>query len=304
MTPDEHRHHDEVPTAAYESPGTKRRLWQVLAALAVLAGGIWLLPRGDGSVARVHAAGVLRVGYAVQDPYAQVTPTGEVTGEAAETARMVAEQLGLARINWVQAEANDLLNGLRERRFDVVAAGLFITPEGAAQVRFSQPTLQVRPGWLTARGNPQALGPYAALRDRPGLRVGVLQGSMEQARMLALDLPETSLLVVPNTPAGLAAVLSGAVDGLALSLPTVRRLAASAPDRLEAVAPPSAEGSANAPAALAFAFHLRDAELQAAWDQAQASVIGSPRHLAMLASYGFNAEDLPAAAGGLAPADR
>jgi len=110
-----------------------------------------------------------------------------------------------------------------------------------------------------------------------------------------LGLPESTMLALPDAQAGLAAVLAGTVDGLARTLPSVRRLAANDPARLDAVVAQSAPGQ-GAPEYAAFAFHPGDAELQAAWNQAQAQVVGSPRHLATLASFGFTAEDLPGTA--------
>lgn len=285
---------DEVPTASYESPPTRRRLGWLMGLVLLAALAWWLVPRDDGSMARVHAAGGLRIGYAVDAPYALVSPTtGEVTGESAETARLVAEQMGIGRVDWVQSDRKDLQSGLLARRFDVVAAGLFITPEQAAHMRFSEPTLRVQPGWLVPHGNPKALPAYAALVGRSDLRIAVLQGSAEQARLARLGLPEAALITVPDAQVGQAAVLAGSVDALALSLPSVRRLAAEAPERLDAVAAVDPNNRADAPAYVAFAFHPRDAELQAAWNAAQAQVVGTPRHLATLGSFGFTADDLP-----------
>lgn len=285
---------DEVPTASYESQPTRRRLWVLIGLTGIAALAWWLVPRDDGSLARVHAAGGLRIGYAVQAPYVLVSPTtGEITGAAAETARLVAEQMGIGRIDWVQADLKDLLSGLAAHRYDVVAAGLYITPEQATRMRFSEPTLRVQPGWLVAHGNPKTMPTYAALANRTDLRVAVLQGSIEQARFSQMGLPAASVIAVPDSQVGQAAVLAGSVDGLALSLPAVRRLAAEAPGRLDAVAAVDPHNRADAPAYVAFAFHPRDAELQAAWNDAQGRVVGTARHLATLASFGFTADDLP-----------
>lgn len=282
-----------VPAAPYESPSSRRRLWLLLLAVTVGAAAWWWVPRGDGSLARVRANGGLRIGYAVEAPYAMVGATGDVTGESAETARLVAEQMGIGRLDWVQADVRDLLTGLRERRFDMVAAKLFVTPERARLVRFSAPTLRVQPGWLTRRDARAPLPPYAALPGHPALRIAVVQGSAEEVRLRGLGLTDERLRSVPSAAAGVALVLDGRVDGLALSLPSVRRLAASAPERLAAAAALDPDHPANAPNDIAFAFHPADADLQAAWNQAQAAVIGTPRHLALIGSFGFAADDLP-----------
>lgn len=295
--PSTHGSSGDVPTASYESPPTRRRLVGLLVLVLLGAIAWWLVPRGDGSMSRVQAAGGLRIGYAVDPPYAVVTPTtGEVTGAAAETARLIAEQMGIGRIDWVQSDRHELESGLRAHRFDVAAAGTWVASEPNASIRLSDPILRVQPGWLVMRGNPKDLPPYAMLMHRADVRVAVLQGSAEHARLSRLGLPTSVLVVVPDAQAGQAAVLAGSVNGLASSLPEVRRLAAEAPERLEAVAAVNVAMSVDTANQVAFGFHPRDAELQAAWNAAQAQVIGTPRHQATLGSFGFNADDLPTTA--------
>ena len=204
------------PEAPYDSPSSRRRLWTLLALAGVGAGAWWVLPRGDGSLARIRANGGLRAGYAVDAPLALVTPAGEVTGASPETARLVAEQLGIGRLDWVQTEFRDLLPGLLARRFDMIAGGLITSAERARHVRFSDPILRL------------------PLRGRMGGNGA--QGAAERAASAIASAPKEDV---------------------------------------------------------AFAFHPADAALQAAWNQAQAQVLGTPRHLALMASFGFTADDLP-----------
>jgi polar amino acid transport system substrate-binding protein len=281
---------------------TPRSRWSQRAgwvALWVLAGCAialaWLLQRPDDSLERKRRAGVLRVGYAVEPPYALVGPGGVVTGESPEVARHLAARLGIPRIEWFQVGFADLIPQLRERRFDVVAAGLFVTPARAQLVRYSEPTLRVRPGWLTATGNPRQLGSYADTARRADVRVAVLRGSVEQAQMQRLGHP--ALLETPDAQTALAAVVHDRAEALALSLPTVRSMAAARPDRLAAI--PAADAASRAPGAapgadyVAFAFHPHDASLQQAWNRALAAYVGSDEHLAVLARFGFTRDDLP-----------
>lgn len=281
-----------LPEAPYESPSSRRRLWGLLAVAAVGAGAWWVLPRGDGSLARVRANGGLRVGYAVEPPFAMVTQSGDVTGESPETARLVAEQLGIGRVDWVQTEFRELVPGLRARRFDMVAAGMTITAERDRQLRFSDPMLRVQPGWLMRRAGARALPDRATAARLPALRIAVLQGSTEEAQLRAAGMAEERMLSVSEAAQGAVAVQEGRADALALSLPSVRRLAGEDPGRLLAIPALGAAGSAL-PDDVAFAFHPADADLQAAWNQAQAQVLGTPRHLALMASFGFTADDLP-----------
>ncbi|HWI81534.1 transporter substrate-binding domain-containing protein [Ramlibacter sp.] len=245
---------------------------------------MWLLKQRDGARAASRVPGAIRVGYAVETPYAFVDRAGRVSGADPETARLVASRLGWT-IEWVQTEFVDLISDLQDGRFDVIAAGMFVTPQRERQLRFAAPHLHVGPGLLVPAGNPKALKGYADLRS-PGVKVAVLAGSVEERR-LRTDRPEP-LLSLPDARAGAAAVQTGLVDALALSLPTVRSMARGLAG-LEAVR--AADGS---PAPVAAAFRPADTGLLAAWSKAQAGVVGSEAHLRAIAPFGFEAEDVPA----------
>ena len=194
---------------------------------------------------------------------------------------------------------NQLIPGLQARRFDMVAAGLFRTPERARRVLFSQASLCVRRGWLVLKGNPAQLGSYARVMQQHGFRIAAQGGGLE-AQTLA---PRGELLEVPDVQAGRQAVLQGLVSGLALSWPAVRELARDPLQRLEAV-PAVDEPQAKSPQTCtpdalhaAFAFNLEDRALQSHWNRAMEAYLGTERHLQMLARFGLSAQDLPLSPG-------
>lgn len=282
--------HDQPPAGS-----ARRRVALGAAGLVALSGGLWawLRPAAtDDSLARVRAAGVLRVGYAVEAPYALIDAGGKVSGESPEVARAVAARLGLGT-QWIKTPFERLLPELESRRFDLIAAGLFVNPERHARVRFTRPTLHVRSAWLTASGNPKGLSSYEALPGLAGVRVAALLGSVEHAALQALPLPPGMLVAVPDAHSGLAAVGSGAADALALSLPTVRQMAAESQGRLVAL---PATGAGLHEHHVALAVHREDTTLQAALDQQLAGYLGSAEHVAMLQRFGLGAQDLPPAA--------
>jgi polar amino acid transport system substrate-binding protein len=279
-----------------------RRAAAVAAVLPILAVLIWWWQR-DASLQRVQDAGVLRVGYAVAPPYAWVGDDGAVRGESPESARAIAARLGLQRVEWVQVAYADLVPGLLERRYDLVAAGLFVSPQRAQQVAFAEPLVRAVPGLLVRRGNPLALHAYADVRAGTA-RVAVLDGSVAQARLLALGVPAERLLVVPDPQSGRLAVERGHADALALSLPALAWMARSVPGMLEALelsATPAADSHD-----VAVAFHPGDRALQAAWNAAQAGWGGSAEHRRLVDGLGFSvvAASAPAAAAASAAATR
>jgi polar amino acid transport system substrate-binding protein len=262
-----------------------------LVAIAVLA---W---NAEGpSRSTVLASGSIRIGYAVEAPYAFVKSGGEVTGESPEVARHIVAQLGIQRVEWVQTEFDHLIPDLELDRFDLVAAGLFITPGRARDVAFSEPTFHVGQGLLVRSGNPRQLHSYADAVAARDVKLAVVEGAVEEGLVRRLGAVPGQLLPVPDALTGRVAVDSGVVDGLALSSITIRWMALhGAGQSLEAAEPftPPDPDSTGRLGYGAFAFRKGDAELLAAWNAALRSFIGSPEHLALIAPFGFTAAELP-----------
>lgn len=272
-----------------------RRTMGATLFLALFAGLTWLALTRDTAYERLRTTGILRIGYAVEPPYAFVSPTGRVTGESPELARLVAAELGIRHIEWVQADFDALIPDLLEGRFDVIAAGMLVTPERARTVRFSDPALFVTPGLLVRAGTPDVPLAYDRLVDHSSIRVAALAGSVEEQQLRAAGLPTARLLSVPDAAAGRAAVESGAVDALALSFPTLRAMEQARPFALDAL-PVAAAASGAPPDAgffVAFAFAPRHGRLRQAWNAAQTGVLGSTAHLQAIAPFGFDASHLP-----------
>lgn len=267
------------------------------AFLAALCMGtcIAVLSCGEGSLARVRAAGVLRVGYAVEAPYAFLTPEGKVTGESPEIARRIAETIGVPHIEWRQCDFSALLPELESGSIDLIAAGLFVTPERAERVAFSLPSFLARPALLVRRGNPEALHSYRDAIRNPRVRVAVLAGAVEGEDLRSRGLPVDRLLVVPDASSGRAAVASGVADALALSAPTIRWMVLRAPSMAVEEALPFELPPGEPPARGAFAFRKADRSLLRAWNGALRDFLGSPEHLRLVSNFGFSAEDIPPA---------
>lgn len=264
------------------------RIWGVFAALAisalVLAGGpVAAEDRYD----RIRTEGVIRIGYALEAPYAMVRD-GQVTGESPELAKLVAARLGIADIDWVQVPFAELIPGLSKGTFDAVAAGLFVTPERKRVVRFSEPTLRVAPGFLVRKGNPFGLLKYLDLLTRTEVRVAVLSGSVEERVLERRGISPWRVRRVDDAETGRRLVADGQADVLALSLPTVRWMAG---DGLEAVAVGPEPGQPYPIFPVAFAFAKDQSRLARAWNTAQEEVLGEAEHLARVAPFGFTAAD-------------
>lgn len=268
--------------------GRRTVLFGSLAAAAAAA-TVALIRAEDGSMSDVRKAGAIRIGYAVEAPYAFVAD-GKVTGVSPETAARIAARLRL-HVNWVQTNFGNLIGDLIANRFDVIAAGMFVTAERAARVSFSEPELRVRDGLLVASGNPLNLRSYAGIVANAQIRIAAVAGSIEHQRLIRRGVPAERLLVMPDAALAMAAVAAGAAQALPLSLPTVRYWAMRNP---ATVAVPLEDGDENgSPAYVAFAFRKDARALLAAWNGALAEILASDERMRAIAQFGFEPVDLP-----------
>lgn len=264
-------------------------IWPVAILLALVLGAglvAWRFERDD-SLHRVRQGGVLRVGYSVEPPFASVLPDGTVDGQSAAAAAEVARVLGL-KVVWVQTALDRQIPDLLAGRFDVIGAGLFISPERAAQVQFSIPTLRVRPAYLTRAASPAPT--LQALQN--GLNIAVVRGAAAERRLAALGLGER-LFRVPDVLTGVAGLRRDQYDALALPWPAGRALAAGRATDLTVW--PADDGRATFDVALAF--RPGDLALAAAADAALAPWLQGSTYLDLLARLQLTPDDLPLSMG-------
>ena len=280
-----------VETFTDLASGARRRRLVVAsaAAAAVAAFATWRLwPARDSALQRARVRGYLRIGYAVEPPYALLNKDGSVTGESPSVAQAVVGRMGL-QCRWVMTAFDRLVPELQDGRFDLVAAGMFVTPQRRTQVLFAHPQLRVRSGWLVQAGNPRRLGDLALLPERPGVRLAVLAGAYEHGLLLQMGVPASALVVLPDAQSALSAVLGARADGLLLSWPTVSFKALHSGGRLVAV---SAGDDVNTNH-VAMAVRRTDLSLMKELNSQLDRFVGSAEHVAMLGAWGLGAQDLP-----------
>lgn len=260
-----------------------------------LAAWWWMDWRGDdGSLQRAREAERFRVGYAVEAPFAFVDGTGRVTGEAPEVARRVAARVGLERLEWRQYEFGELMGALEDHEIDVIAAGMFVSGERAARVRFSRPTCRVSQALLVRAGNPRGLHSYGDIA-RTAARVAVVAGSVEESLLEASGVAAERRVRVPDAAAGRAAVVSGLTDGLALSAPTIRwMLANGRAAGLEMAEPfePVRRDGVDVAGYPAFVFRREDRTLCEAWDRVLEAYLGGREHRELVKPFGIGEDEI------------
>lgn len=161
----------------------KTRFFSLIAiALATLS--LTVACSGGGSTAgstleKVQEAGVIKVGYANEAPYAYQDDSGNLTGEAPEIARAVLSEMGITEIEGVLTEFGSLIPGLQAGRFDMIAAGMYIQPERCEQIAFSDPTDGIGEGFIVQPGNPKGLASYEDVLSTPDAKLGIVAGTVE-----------------------------------------------------------------------------------------------------------------------------
>jgi polar amino acid transport system substrate-binding protein len=241
---------------------------------------------------------VVRVGYANEAPYAYFEQsTGRVTGEAPEIIRQVMKRLGVDQVEGVLTEWGSLIPGLKAGRFDIIAAGMYITPKRCREVGFTNPTYGIGEGFIVRAGNPRDLHSYTDLANDAEARLGVVAGTVELGYATKLGVPRDRILILPDNPAAVAAVQAGRADAFAGTALTVKDLLAKAGDQsgLEQARPfeqPLIEGKTVVGYG-AFAVRKGDDGLREAINAQLADFLGTPEHLRLVRPFGFGKDTLP-----------
>lgn len=261
----------------------------VIALFATAAMTASFAARAESTLARVQRTGEIRIGYANEAPFAYTLPDGRVTGESPEIARIVFKRMGIKKVHAVLTEWGGLIPGLKAGRFDVIAAGMYVTPERAQQVLFTDPHYQIADTLLVAKGNPRKLHSYADIANKK-LKLAVMAGTVEYGYARAAGIPDSRILQVPTTTAQLQAVRSRRAQAAVGTQLTMKNLAAKAPDRVEAIA-----DFTDDPAHIgygALAFRQSDRDLRDAVNVALKNWLGSEEHLQTVAPFGFDRGNL------------
>lgn len=250
-----------------------------------------------GTLRRIRGTGVVRIGYANEAPYGYLdSRTGRITGEAPEIARVILNRMGATRVEPVVTEFGSLIPGLKAGRFDVIAAGMYITPERIREIDFSNPTYVIGEALLVVRGNPLELHSFEDVARNGRARIGVMGGSVEHGYAKRLGVPTDRIIVFPDYPSAVEGLKTDRVDAVAATTLTANDLLQKANDaRLERARPftdPVIDGR-SVKGFGAFGFRAGDDAFREEFNRHLAEFIGSPQHLELIRPFGFSEETLP-----------
>lgn len=276
-----------------------------LVLLASVAAVAWAGGKQEGgatsapqtTLAKIKQQGYIDVGFANEDPYGYANTSGQLTGESPEIARYVFHQIDpKIKLEGVLTEFGSLIPGLQARRFDMVAAGMFITPARCKQVTFTNPNYTIGEALLVAKGNPKNLHSYEDIAKNPNARLAVESGAVEGGYAKDVGVKESQLVEVPDPPSGLAAVETGRADGFSLTSVSIQQLVMKSGSTKVEVADPFHQPIINGKKLVnygGFAFRKSDTALISAVNEHLASFIGSSAHLKLVKPFGFTQVNVP-----------
>lgn len=250
------------------------------------------------TLSKAREAGKIRVGYANEAPFAYMdSSAGKLTGEAPEIARVVLDKMGVGEVEGVLTEFGSLIPGLQAGRFDIIAAGMYVTPERCAQAAFSNPTYGIGQAFIVKDDNPKALHSYADVAANADARLGVVVGAIEADYASKSGIPSAQVVVFPDAASALAGVQAGRVDAYAGTSLTINDLLGKLSGggglaRAEPFTDPEIDGD-TVRGYGAFAFRKDDGELVQAFNTELATLIGTDAHSTLVAPFGFTAAEAP-----------
>jgi polar amino acid transport system substrate-binding protein len=238
------------------------------------------------SLEQIKETSRIRIGYANETPFAYTETDGRVTGESPEIAKVIFEKMGIKQVDGVLTEWGSLIPGLRAGRFDVIAAGMYITPARCKQVIFTDPQYALPDTLLVAQGNPKNLHSYADIAKNPDVKLAIMAGTVNLAYARDSGIKDAQILQVPDTTAQLQAVRAGRADAAVGTQLTMKGLAKKGGDKVEAIADFTDDPAHTGYGALAF--RPEDKALRDAVNAEMKKWLGSEEHLKTVAPFGFD----------------
>src|SRR5947209_608320 len=264
---------------------------------AVLAGcGGSTSTSSESVLGQARKAGYIRVGFANEAPYGYADSSGKLTGEAPTVAGAVMKKLGVPNLEGVLTEFGALIPGLMANRFDIIAAGMFITPQRCNAILFSNPDYLATEALAVKAGNPHHLTDYQKVANSQVV-VGAESGAVEGPWMEQSGVPSSRIQHFPDGPTGIQALASGRVDAFALTAISLEYLIKTGGYKNLEVTPPFIPviGGQKKLAGGGYGFRKSEASLVTQFNQQLAAMQQSGEVLKLVEPFGFTGETVTGA---------
>lgn len=276
----------------------------ILFVLAVAACGSSTTDSNDGSepkqkeettLERAQREGFVTVGFANEAPFAHATSSGQLTGEAVEVARAVLKRMGIEEMNGVLTEFGSLIPGLQANRFDMITAGMYITPPRCEQVAFADPEYSIGSGIAVKAGNPLNIHSYEDIVANPEATIAIMGGSVEVGYFTAVGGSKDQIVIVPDQPSAVAALQAGRVDTITMTGLALQNILEGVGPEVERVmdfTQPIIDGE-SVRGYGATAFRQNDTAFRDAFNKELQALKDSGELLEIISPFGFTEQELP-----------
>ena len=193
----------------------------------------------EDTLERAKQSGTISIGIGNAPPWAMLNTDGKPAGAAPEVAVEVLKRMGIPNVNATVIDYGAMIPALNAGQFDVVAAGLYLTPTRCGAVLFSQPDLCDSAAFVVAKGNPKNLKSYADVAAHADAKLVTCGGCVEEKYARDAGIPADRLLLVADEQNAMQLLLTGRAD--AYGYPTVSSVTlvrkVKAEDKLDVVSP-------------------------------------------------------------------
>lgn len=275
----------------------------LLGSVAAAAGGLIVGPgllsactttqAGTGAstqdtLAKIKKQGYVDIGFSGEQPYC-FEQNGQLVGEAPTLHKAIFAAMGIKTLKPHLTDFDSLIPGLTAGRFDVISAGMAITPKRCKSVLFSEPEFVAATALMVKKGNPKGLTDLASCAAK-GAKVGVLSAAVEADFAKAANVPAGNISTVAKQQDGLDSLVAGRIDAFALTSTSLRWLAKiNASQPVEVLAPfePLLEGKKQNSAGGAV-FRPKDSSLQKAFNAELKKITSDQsKYTSLIGQYGF-----------------
>lgn len=269
------------------------------AAFVSVAGVSTLGFADDGSLERIKKAGVLRVAFANEAPFAYQAADGTLTGSEVEIIRAIFKEAGVEKLEGVVVDFGSLIPSLIAGRVDVVGAGAWIRPERCQQIDFSSPTYTTGEAIWVRKGNPHGLMSFRDIAEK-NVKCGFIVGSAELVYADVAGIKADQRVILSSYETTVAALQANRVDcvvQLAMSAqslytrlndPELELVTDLSEDPIDQNGKPVRNYGATG-------FRKSDQSLREFFNVELAKLRASGRQLELMKPFGFAEHDLPPA---------
>jgi ABC-type amino acid transport substrate-binding protein len=174
----------------------RKLIGAVACALSLtIVAGIDKVSAEEGGLAKIKAAGVLRVGIAVDPPFTFQEANGDWKSFNPELVRKLGEYLGV-KIEFVPTSWTTIVAGLQTSKYDIIGASINATPERQQVIDFTTPYSYTGTSFLIRKDNPKNLKSMEDM-NKPEVVVTFVTGS-DNDEATRKFLPMATYRAIPN----------------------------------------------------------------------------------------------------------